>query len=140
MQTITFGMLWFRNESENEEDSINLRQTNYQRRQQRSHDRSVATVNEYDNEIDYTLPSYSEIPAPPAYTKKTTVTSENLNSGTSEATNMAITIPETLPHSTQDNCETIQPVSPPSNVDVIGSGSRNAVYNRDNNAARSVGE
>lgn len=67
------------------------------RRPRRRHDNSsTPTVHRYDEEIDYTLPSYDEVPAPPAYTK--TVIPEN-NDETIEANSDA----ETSSNSSSEN-------------------------------------
>lgn len=83
VQTFTFLLFWFyRGPYEDREDTYSLRPP---RRSRRHHNSSTPTVHRYDEEIDYTLPSYSELPAPPAYTK--TVVPENSISNSDEESN-----------------------------------------------------
>jgi hypothetical protein len=58
---------------------------------------NIPSIHRYDAEIDYTLPSYSELPSPPAYTKLTIPPS-------AVTTNRELSTLE-LTTSTQSNCE-----------------------------------
>ncbi|GAN09031.1 hypothetical protein MAM1_0239c08553 [Mucor ambiguus] len=82
LSTITWATLWFFNsESPLTDPEIALSETertNRERRQHQSRDDRTRTggnahrtssLHRYDDEIDYTLPSYSEIPPPPTYIK-----------------------------------------------------------------------
>lgn len=82
LSTITWATLWFfRSESPLTDPEIALSETeraNRERGQRQSRSDRTRTgyngnrtpsLHRYDDEIDYTLPSYSEVPPPPTYNK-----------------------------------------------------------------------
>ncbi|CEP07127.1 hypothetical protein [Parasitella parasitica] len=75
ISTITWATLWFfKSEKPLTDPEIALSGTRGTRQRSDRHNSTRATetppsVHRYDAEIDYTLPSYSEVPPPPAYNK-----------------------------------------------------------------------